>query len=657
MVHVARVTEREPTGSQSEIVPGQSLGKYQIIERLAAGGMAELWLARVSGMLGFEKLVVIKRILPHLASRTDFVEMFLDEARIATTLNHPNLVQTYDVGVHGKSYFMAMEYLSGQDVRSLQRELAKRGERMPFEHALNIALGIAGGLHYAHEKKDLDGKPLNIVHRDVTPQNVIVTYDGGVKLLDFGIAKASNRINETRSGSFKGKVPYMSPEACRGDELDRRTDIFSLGILLYEMTLGRRLFTGETDFRILKQIAEGEINRPCKIDPQFDPNLEQIILRALEREPGRRFATARELQEALEQWAHDRRLRMSPLALADYMRAIFGEKIGAWQRATAEGDFGKLEQHVATLVAEREADLVAEESGAAGSEPSTEMPSMLAEPTVSGSIRLTGRPRLLGRAALLAFGVTAGVVGGLVLFAQLRRLRAAPEATHANQPAAAVASATSAEKKSRELPAPNDVPVEVRGSAAVMEVVTVPAGATLVLDGNTLPQRSPARLSGLSAGTAHLLLVRHGGSGVAQRFVLDVGEEASIEIDLRRSSHGTIRRVLGKMALRPGAAAAEPPRALATAKPAAPAPASPAARPAPAAPVDGEGTLVVASSPWCAITIDGQARGSTPINLKLKAGNHEVVLSNPDYHIKRTLSVDIQPNQTVRKKLDFDTSD
>ncbi|HEX8954043.1 MAG TPA: serine/threonine-protein kinase, partial [Polyangia bacterium] len=331
--------EALPLPSGDDVIVGQTIGKYEVLQRLAAGGMAEIFLARVVGVLGFDKLVVIKRILPHLASRHDFIQMFLDEARIATTLDHANIVQTHEVGVHGKSYFMVMEYLAGEDVRSIVRRIAGSATaRVPLEHALTIAVGVAAGLHYAHEKRDRDGKPLDIVHRDVTPQNVIVTYDGAVKLLDFGIAKASNRINETRSGSFKGKVPYMSPEQCRGEPLDRRSDLFSLGILLHELTLCRRLFRGETDFQILKQIAEGPIVRPRAVDAAYDARLEAIVMKALERDPARRFQTARQLQQALEELAHDLRLRLSPLALADYLQGLFGEKIGAWQAASAAGD-------------------------------------------------------------------------------------------------------------------------------------------------------------------------------------------------------------------------------------------------------------------------------------------------------------------------------
>src|SRR4051794_1445723 len=246
--------------------------------------MAEIFLARVSGLPGFHKMVVIKRILPQLATKTDFVEMFLDEARIAATLQHPNVVQMYDVGVVDGNYFIAMEYLHGEDVRSLMKSLFRQEKKLPVEHALNIVIGVASGLHYAHEKVGFDGTRLEIVHRDVTPQNIIVTYDGAVKLLDFGIAKASNRFGETRFGTLKGKVPYMSPEQCRGEPLDRRSDIFSLGIMLYELTLGRRLFKGKSDFELLKQIVEGTVPPPRELEPDYAPALEAIVMRALAKE-------------------------------------------------------------------------------------------------------------------------------------------------------------------------------------------------------------------------------------------------------------------------------------------------------------------------------------------------------------------------------------
>jgi hypothetical protein len=602
------VPASRPSDGTLVVEPGAQLGKYQIIEKLATGGMAEIFLARATGMLGFQKLVVIKRILPHLASRTDFIEMFLDEARIATTLNHPNVVQTYEVGVFGKSYFLVMEHLAGQDVRTMVRAQEKA---LPIEHAVGIAIGVAAGLHYAHDKNDFDGKPLTIVHRDVTPQNVIVTYDGAVKLLDFGIAKASSRMNETRDGSFKGKVPYMSPEQCRGEQLDRRTDVFSLGILLWEMSIGRRLFRGKTDFEILKQIVEGDVCKPSAVDPAYDTALEAIVMKALERKPAARFQTARELQEALEEWVHSRRIRLSQLALADYMHALFADKAGAWKRVADEGDAEKLAGHVAELAAEREADVEREEQALA------ELPPLpVSEPRRS-------------RTPLYALALLTCAVGAAAWW----KLHGAPLPKIVAPPPMSIAAPKA---NSDELRAP-ETPVEDKRVGS-MRITTTPAGASLVLDGTTLPEKSPALLAGIAPGASHTLEVKLAGhSGVAQRFMLEAGEEAEMEIALHREHHHHSH------AAAPAAAPAPPPQA-----------ATPAPAPAPPA---GDGTLIVSSSPWCNVTIDGKPRGTTPLKLTLKSGPHQIALANPQYKIQRTLSIELQPGQTLHKTLDFAPED
>jgi eukaryotic-like serine/threonine-protein kinase len=217
-------------------------GKYDLLALLATGGMAEIWLARVSGMAGFEKLVVIKRLLDKLAIDSDYVEMFLDEARINARLTHSNIVQVLELGqVEGK-YFMAMEFVPGLSVSQVGKRATKQLGTVPQEVACGIIAQACSGLHYAHEKTMPDGSPLNIVHRDVSPQNLIVTYEGLVKVLDFGIAKADHRQSQTRTGLVKGKFSYMSPEQCLGQGLDRRSDVFALGIVLFELCTARRLF-------------------------------------------------------------------------------------------------------------------------------------------------------------------------------------------------------------------------------------------------------------------------------------------------------------------------------------------------------------------------------------------------------------------------------
>ena len=194
--------------------------------------MAEIYLAKARGIEGFEKLVVLKRILPQHADSEDFIRMFLDEARLAATLHHPNIAQTYDIGTEGGSYFFTMEYVHGEDMRNILKTCARTRKGLPLDHSITMVLGTAAGLHHAHEKLASDGSPLNIVHRDVSPSNVLVTYDGAVKVVDFGIAKAATHRAESRVGSLKGKIAYMSPEQCRGEKLDRRSDVFAIGILL-----------------------------------------------------------------------------------------------------------------------------------------------------------------------------------------------------------------------------------------------------------------------------------------------------------------------------------------------------------------------------------------------------------------------------------------
>ena len=309
-------------GRSGTAPPLEQLGRYRLIRKLAVGGMAEIYLARVSGAAGFEKNVVVKRILPQLAESEEFFQMFLDEARIAATLQHPNVVQTYDAQHAGSEHFIAMEYLEGADLHTVRRALAEQQQGLPIQHSVYIVSSVAAGLHYAHERVGLDGQRLEIVHRDVTPQNIILTRDGSVKLVDFGIAKASNRMSNTMQGTLKGKLHYMSPEQCKTNQLDRRTDVFSLGIILFELTTGRRLYTGETEYEVMKEIIEGELPRPSDVLPGYPSDLEAITLRALARDREERYQTALALQQDLEKFARARGVVGSALALSEFLAPI-----------------------------------------------------------------------------------------------------------------------------------------------------------------------------------------------------------------------------------------------------------------------------------------------------------------------------------------------
>ncbi|MEM9459013.1 MAG: protein kinase [Myxococcota bacterium] len=301
-----------------ELAPGTRLDRYEVLELLATGGMGEVYVARATGPESFQKLVALKRILPHLEQEEEFVAMFLEEARLAATLDHPNIVQVIELGQSRHGYFLTMELVHGVDLRTLLRHAAKT-EPIPLACALSIAAALAGGLHYAHERIGPDGCPLGLVHRDVSPSNVLITYDGVVKLVDFGVAKAAAHTTRTRATVLKGKVGYMSPEQCRGVPVDRRTDLFSLGVLLYELTTLHRPFYEDNHFAALNRIVSGDYERPTALVPDYPPGLEQIVSQALAADPSARYPTARAMLDDLEQFAQAEGLRISSAVLADYV--------------------------------------------------------------------------------------------------------------------------------------------------------------------------------------------------------------------------------------------------------------------------------------------------------------------------------------------------
>jgi phosphate binding protein len=304
-----------------------AFGKYELVSRLASGGMAELFLARTRYMQGIEKQLVVKRIRRERTEDQEFVGMFLDEARVVATLDHPNVVHTYDVGRVDGEYYIAMEYVPGRNLVEVLRAAAKQGSRaLPLEPTLSIVIGACAGLHHAHERIGVDGGPLHIVHRDVSLQNLMVTFDGVTKVIDFGIARLASHGVEAVGGTLKGNLGYMSPEQCRGGAIDRRSDLFSLGAVLYELTCGRRAFRERSDFETLRKITEGAVTPPSVVVPSYPPALEAIVNRCLEKDPDERYQTARELQSDLEELARDQRLILGSAAVAQQMERLFPEE-------------------------------------------------------------------------------------------------------------------------------------------------------------------------------------------------------------------------------------------------------------------------------------------------------------------------------------------
>jgi serine/threonine protein kinase len=302
-------------------------GKYLLLELINAGGMAEVFKAKVFGVAGFERVVAIKRIWPHWAEDEKFTKMFIDEARIAVQLTDPNIVQIFELGITDRQHYIAMEYIAGRDLRQLIDGLNERNLRLPVAHAVYVATSLCAALDYAHRKTDLDGQPMNIIHRDVSPQNVLVGYDGAVKVADFGIAKAEHRLTETQSGSIKGKFGYMSPEQARGESIDRRSDIFAVGILLHEMMTGQKLFDGASDFSALQRVRDGDVASPAMGNPDVPPELERIVLRALAASPDDRYHWASELSEDLQQFLIEDKSIFTAQRMATFMREQFADDI------------------------------------------------------------------------------------------------------------------------------------------------------------------------------------------------------------------------------------------------------------------------------------------------------------------------------------------
>ncbi len=322
---------------------GDTVARYTLLAKIATGGMAEIWLARQAGPRGFEKVVVIKRIIDTYSSDAEFVEMFLDEARIAAQLNHPNIVQIYDLGEHAGAWYIAMEYLGGEHLSAIVRAALKANKTVPLPLAVKVISLAAEGLGHAHNKTGASGQKLNIVHRDVSPQNIVLTYDGQVKVVDFGIAKAATRVSHTTSGLVKGKIGYMAPEQARGLPIDARADLYALGVVLYEMVTSTRLFNTSDQLLLMQQVISPEPVQPAHERNEAVPtSLSKIISKVLAKSPDERYPDARAFQAALDGWLAEQGPAPGAAELSGLMNDLFSERIESRVRLLESASQGEL---------------------------------------------------------------------------------------------------------------------------------------------------------------------------------------------------------------------------------------------------------------------------------------------------------------------------
>lgn len=338
--------------------------RYTITERVDQGGMAEVFRGVAESMAGFKKSVAIKRILPSLTENKKFVAMFLDEAKLSLYLQHANIVQVFDIGIADDAYFLVMEFVDGCNLKGLLDRLKQKGRRLTTAQAIYLMVECCKALNYAHLLENPEnGQPLHIVHRDISPPNILLSKNGEVKLVDFGLAKANSQIESTDPGVVKGKFSYLSPEAASGIEVDHRADIFAVGILLWEMFTGRRLFYGDTDYQTVELVRQARVPSIAALNPEIEPELEAIVRRSLARDPADRYQTAADLGDALAQYLFSRRMKVTARDIAGLVRDVMVE--AARKKSMAPKQDSLIDALIQDEVAKLTSIMPEEEEGAA----------------------------------------------------------------------------------------------------------------------------------------------------------------------------------------------------------------------------------------------------------------------------------------------------
>jgi serine/threonine protein kinase len=459
----------------------QVVDRYELIGELASGGMATVYLARITGVGGFQRFVALKRLHPHLALDAEFVEMFLDEARLAASIHHTNVVPILEVNANQAiGYYLVMEYIEGDTLARVLARAAQQGQRVPLPIVLRISLDLLAGLHAAHELRDGSGQPVNLVHRDVSPQNVLVGFDGIARITDFGVARAATRLSATRVGQLKGKIAYMAPEQAQGmDEVDRRADLFSAGVVIWEALTARRLFKAENEAATLARVMATAVPALSSVAPEIDSALSDAVMRALAREPSARYSSAAEFADALEAAVADSVKVATPRELGAYVERLLNDEAETQREAVRLW----LLRNEPSPSSQRFSSTVPPASLASVSASSL---TIAEADTQSHARRAARRPsRLLGAVGLLL--LFAGVGAGAFYAARsMTRPEAAPPATPV------VASPSQGTLTPAATPAPALAPAP---SAVAAEVAANPPAASAAPAARARPSRTsgPAR--------------------------------------------------------------------------------------------------------------------------------------------------------------------
>ncbi|MBI1910192.1 MAG: serine/threonine protein kinase [Deltaproteobacteria bacterium] len=454
-------------------------GRYVLLEKLAVGGMAEIYKAKTYGVDGFEKLLAIKRILPHCAADKEFINMLVDEAKLTVLLSHANIVQVYDLGKVGDDYFISMEYINGTNMREMMIRTSKAGEGIAEDLAVYIVSEMCKGLDYAHRKTNNDGSPLNIVHRDISPQNILISYEGEVKIVDFGIAKAALNVSHTMAGILKGKIAYMSPEQALGKPIDNRTDIFSAGVVLYELLTGEKLYQGETQFEVLRKIRSTRVNTTALPDSIPGP-LKGILVKALAYQAKDRYQTAGDFQLDLTKYLYSSHTDFSPRHLASLVQKYFAQELKERKRDQSPAALDEKTRSVIIREAAKEEIVVKRED----SEPeieSTQGAILKEAGTAATSPSLTRKKSKIVPIGISLFVAIGLAIGGVVLF---KKTGVKPK---------------TGEPVTQQAPATRTTPPAETG-LGTLQIVTDPPGALVFLNNNPTNLVTPAILKNLYVG-------------------------------------------------------------------------------------------------------------------------------------------------------------